>query len=125
MTIFTLYEKKQNLYSDYCQILLANFTNFTQTYFADRTHKWNHDQLNRFLRNESIPSSEFWKSVEPHQQVKDLSWSPSETTRGKRVHIKRFPKGHQVKLFRIVSDTGRTEYIVTNDLSQSDATATK
>ena len=61
--------------------------------------------------------------VEPHQQVQNLSWSLPETTRG--VHIKRFPKGHQVKLFRIVSDTGRTEYIVTNDLSQSDATATK
>ena len=30
-----------------------------------------------------------------------------------------------MKLFRIVSDTGRTEYIVSNDLSQSDATATK
>ena len=63
--------------------------------------------------------------VEPHQQVQNLSWSLPETTLGKRVHIKRFPKGHQVKLFRIVSDTGRTEYIVTNDLSQSDATATK
>ena len=65
MTTFTLSEKKQNLYSDYCQFLLASFTNFTQTYFADRTHKWNHDQLNRFLRNENIPSSELWKSVEP------------------------------------------------------------
>ena len=262
MTTFTLSEKKQSLYSDYCQFLLASFTNFTQTYFADHTDKWNHDQLNRFLRNESIPSSELWKSVEPdiefdkdgylifddvvlskiysklieavypqwsgsdkkviagisivtcvyvnpkiheywvidyrifdkahdsktkidhlldmlhdanfkkqlpfrivlmdawyvsmkvmkaiealskvyyaplkrnrlvndtdgvepHQQVKNLSWSLPETTLGKRVHIKRFPKGHQVKLFRIVSDTGRTEYIVTNDLSQSDTTATK
>ncbi len=65
MTTFTLSEKKQSLYSDYCQFLLASFTNFTQTYFADRTDKWNHDQLNRFLRNENIPSSELWKSVEP------------------------------------------------------------
>ena len=63
--------------------------------------------------------------VKPHQQVKELSWTPSETIRGKQVHLKKFPKGHQVKLFRIVSDTGRTEYIVTNDLSQSDASATK
>ena len=30
-----------------------------------------------------------------------------------------------MKLFRLVSDNGRTEYIVTNDLSQSDATATQ
>ena len=262
MTTFTQSEKQRNLVSDYCQFLLASFTNFTQTYFADHTDKWSHDQLNRYLRNESIPSSELWKSVksdieydedgylifddvvlskeyakaietvypqwsgsdkkvvqgigivtcvyvnsktneywiidyriydkvrdgkskidhlldmlhnacfkkqlpfrtvlmdawyvsmkvmkaieklskfyyaplkrnrlvndtdgvDPHQQVKDLSWAASETILGKRVHIKRFPKGHQVKLFRIVSDNGRTEYIVTNDLSQSNAKATK
>ena len=44
---------------------------------------------------------------------------------GKLVHIKKFPKGSQVKLFRIVSDSGRTEYIVTSDLSQCDAEATR
>ncbi len=43
--------------------MVASFTNFTQTYFADHTDKWNHDQLNRFLSNESIPSSELWASV--------------------------------------------------------------
>ena len=41
--------------------------------------------------------------VKPHQQVKTLSWVPPETTLGKQVHLKTFPKGHQVKLFRIVS----------------------
>ena len=65
MTTFTLSKKKQSLYSDYCQFLLASFTNFTQTYFADHTDEWSHDQLNRFLRNENIPSSELWESVEP------------------------------------------------------------
>ncbi len=262
MISFTLPEKKQNLHSNYCQFLIASFTNFTQTYFADHTEKWSHDQLNRYLRNENIPSSELWKSVkpdiefdedgyiafddvvlskkfskqieavyhqwsgsdkkvirgigivtclyvnpktgeywvidyrifdkshdgktkidhlldmlhnavlkkqlpfrtvlmdawyvcmqvmkaieklskvyyaplkrnrlvndtdgvEPHQHVEDLSWTQTEKQQGKRVHIKNFPKGHQVKLFRIVSENGRTEYIVTNDLSQSDATATK
>ena len=62
--------------------------------------------------------------VEPHQQVKVLSWDPTEKRHGKRVHINKFPKGHQVKLFRIVSSTGSTEYIATNDLSQSDTAAT-
>ena len=262
MTPFTYAEKQQHLFSDYCQFLLASIANFTQTYFANHTDKWSHDQINRFLRNENIPASKLWEAVKddiefdkngyiifddvvltkkyaqqieavrpqwsgsdkkvvqgigivtcvyvnskthefwiidyrlfdkdhdgktkidhllemlhnayfkkqipfrtvlmdtwyvsmkvmkaiealskvyyaplkrnrrvndtdgvkPHQQVKELSWTPSETTRGKRVHLKKFPKGHQVKLFRIVSDTGRTEYIVTNDLSQSDASATK
>ena len=63
MNTFTLSEKQHNLYSDYCQFLIASFTNFTQTYFADHTDTWNHDQLNRFLRNENMPSSELWKSV--------------------------------------------------------------
>lgn len=62
--------------------------------------------------------------VKPHQQVRDLSWSQTETRHGKRVHIKKFPKGHQVKLFRIASSNGHTAYIATNDLSQSDTDAT-
>ncbi len=260
MITFTLSEKKQSLYSDYCQFLLSSFTNFTQTYMADHTDKWSHDQINRFLSGENIPANELWNSVkndiefdddgyivfddvvlpklyakeievlrsqwsgsdkkvvkgigivtciyvnpkteeywiidyriydidhdgktkidhllemlhnayskkqlpfrtvlmdtwyasmqvmkaieklskiyyvplkrnrlvndtdgeQPHQQVQDLSWTRTEIRQGKSVHIKKFPKGYQVKLFRIASSTGRTEYIVTNDLSQSDADA--
>ena len=262
MTTWTQSKKKVNLFSDYCQFLLSSWTNWTQTYFGDQSEKWSHDQLNRFLRNENIPSSELWQSVqddiefddqghiafddvvlpkphakkiealrpqwsgsdkkvvdgigivtclyvnpktqeywiidyriydkdhdgktkidhlldmlqnavfkkqlpfrtvlmdswyasmqvmkaieklskiyyvplkrnrlvndtdgvEPHQQVQKLSWTQTETQHGKHVHIKKFPKGHQVKLFRLVSSNGRTEYIATNDLSQSDADATR
>ena len=67
-------------------------------------------------------------SVEtPYQRVEGLTWTPvSEASQGKLVHIKKFPKGHQVKLFQIASDSGRTEYMVsTNDLSQSDVKATQ
>ena len=45
--------------------------------------------------------------------------------KGKLAHIKKFPKGHQVKVFRFASDSGRTEYIATNDLSQCDAETTR
>jgi len=62
--------------------------------------------------------------AQPHQQVKDLSWTQTETRHGKRVHINKFPKAHQVQLFRIASSNGHTVYIATNDLSQSDADAT-
>ena len=41
------------------------------------------------------------------------------------MHIRKFPKGHQVKLFRLAAASRRTEYIVTNDLSQSDVAATQ
>ena len=63
MITFTHSQKKENLFSDYCQFLIASVTNWTQTYFAARTEKWSHDQLNRFLRNENISSSELWQSV--------------------------------------------------------------
>ena len=261
MTTLNLSEKRQPLLADYCQFLLASFHNFTQTYFADHTDRWSHDQLNRLLREERISAGDLWRSVkndievdpegylifddtvvtkpygkaiEPvrrqwsgsekrviegigivtclyvnpkthaywiidyriydidrdgktklqylvdmlhtahfvksltfqtvlmdtwyasmpvmkaiealskvyyapvkrsrlvstsvasgYQRVETLTWTSAETTTGKLVHIRKFPKGHQVKLFRIASTSGRTEYIVTNDLSQSDAGATR
>ena len=261
MNTLSVSEKKQPLFSDYCQFLLASFHNFTQTYFADHTSKWSHDQLNRLLREERISASDLWHSVKndiefdpdgyllfddtvvakpyakqiqpvrrqysgsekrvvegigivtcvyvnpkthaywiidyrlydvhrdgktklthlldmlrnahfvkrlpfrtvlidswyasmnvikaiealskvyyaplkrnrlvstsvktPYQRVETLTWTPAEATAGKLVHINKFPKGHEVKLFRLASDSGRTEYIATNDLSQSDVEATQ
>lgn len=72
-------------------------------------------------RNRLVNDSD---GIAPHKRIEDLTWTEAEVSQGKRVHIRKFPRGHQVKLFRIASGTGRTEYIVTNDLSQSDATAT-
>ena len=262
MTSINLSEKRQPLFSDYCQFLLAGFQNFTQTHFAEHTEKWSHDQLNRLLNTERIPARELWRSVrndihldedgyllfddtvlpkpyakeiqpvrrqwsgsekrviqgiglvtcvyvnpkthrywiidyriydyerdgktklqhleemlrnayfvkclpfrtvlidswyasmrvmksiqalskiyyaplkcnrlvndsdgaEAHKRVDALTWTQAELRHGKLVHIKKFPRDRQVKLFRIASASGRTEYIVTNDLSQSDAKATK
>ena len=65
------------------------------------------------------------EAVVSYQRVDALAWTSAETIQGKLVHIKKFPKGHQVKLFRLVSPSGRTEYIATNDLSQCDADAMK
>ena len=63
MNTLTLSEKKQPLFSDYCQFLLASFHNFTQTYFAEHTDRWSHDQLNRLLREERISAGDLWRSV--------------------------------------------------------------
>ena len=261
MNTVTLSEKKQPLFSDYCQFLLASFHNFTQTYFADHTDRWSHDQLNRLLREERICAGDPWRSVKndidfdpdgyllfddtvvskpyakaiqpvrrqwsgsekrvvegigivtcvyvtpktraywiidyriydvdrdgktklqhllemlrnahfvkrlpfetvlvdawyasmdvmkaiealskvyyvplkrnhlvstsvetPYQRIEALTWTQTEATEGKLVHIKKFSKGHQVKVFRLASDSGRTEYIATNDLSQCDAETTR
>ena len=60
-----------------------------------------------------------------YQRVETLTWTETQATCGQLVHIKKFPKGHQVKVFRLASDSGRTEYIATNDLSQVDTKATR
>ncbi len=61
----------------------------------------------------------------PYQRLDTLPFDESEEQSGKLVHLKKFPKGHQVKLFRLVSSTGDTEWIVTNDLSEASASAVR
>jgi hypothetical protein len=61
----------------------------------------------------------------PYQRVDSLTWSKDELVQGKLVKIKDFPKGHRVKLFRLVLSTQRTDYVVTNDLTQNDTQATQ
>lgn len=57
-------------------------------------------------------------SAATYSRVDALAWSDEELQRGKLVHLKKFPKGHQLKLFRLVVSSHRTDYVVTNDLSQ-------
>ena len=258
----TLTASASDLQLDYCQFLLASHTNYTQTYFAEHSQKWSHDQLNRYLRNETISPRQVWQNVKddicfspqgyllfddtvidtsyssaiesarrqysgnaqrviqgigvvtmvyvnpdidvywildyrifdpdrdgkskidhllemlsnacfaknlpfstvlvdswyasrqvmryiehlqklyycplkrnrlvddsdgqsPHQRVDTLHFSEEEMVDGKWVHLKHFPKGHRVKLFRLVLFTERTEYVVTNDLTQDSVGETK
>ena len=60
-----------------------------------------------------------------HKRVDKLSWSKEEKEQGKEVHVKDFPKDHRVKLFRLVLSTKRTDYVITNDLTQNSASATR
>lgn len=62
---------------------------------------------------------------DPYLRVDALEWTETEVKCGKTVHLNRFPSGHQVKLFRIAMTTQRTDYIITNDMSQDSAQATK
>jgi len=63
--------------------------------------------------------------AEEYRRVDSLRWTDEELATGKTIHLKKFPKGHQVKLFRIELSTQRTEYVVTNDHSQDSADATR
>lgn len=53
-----------------------------------------------------------------YKAVKDLEWSNKEQEKGKIVKIKKFPGSYKHKLFRVIISTDKTEFIVTNDLSQ-------
>ena len=60
-----------------------------------------------------------------HQRVDSLSWTDEEQDTSKTVHSKQMPKGHRVKLFRLALSTERTDYIVTNDMTQDDSDVVK
>ena len=53
-----------------------------------------------------------WKSGD------SLAWSAEDELAGKNVHLRGFPKGHQLKLFRWTLSTKRTDDVVTNDPAQ-------
>lgn len=60
-----------------------------------------------------------------YKRVDTLEWSESEVETGKNVHVKDFPKGHRVQLFRLAVSTDRTDYVVTNDLTQNSTNETQ
>jgi hypothetical protein len=53
-----------------------------------------------------------------YQRVDTLNWTQEEAQNGKTLHIKDFPSGHRLKLFRLVLSPKRTDYIATNDMTQ-------
>ena len=57
-------------------------------------------------------------TVIDYSRVDALAWNTAEEQSGKNVHVKDFPKGHRLQLFRLVVSTDRTDYIVTNDVTQ-------
>lgn len=61
----------------------------------------------------------------PYKAVSGLEWSGDEIRHGKIIKIHGFPGGKKVKLFRVVADNGRTDWVVTNDLSQDSADDTQ
>ncbi len=60
-----------------------------------------------------------------HQRVDSLDWSDEELREGKTIHLKKMPKGHRMKLFRLAVSTERTDCIVTNDMTQDDSDVVK
>lgn len=63
--------------------------------------------------------------AKPYARVESLQWNEQELNEGKMIKIKGFPKDHKVRCFRVVLSTKRTDYVVTNDISQRSTTATQ
>jgi hypothetical protein len=65
------------------------------------------------------------QAQQAYQRLDSLAWTDEESQHGKLLHLKDFPKDHQVKLFRLVFSTERTDYIATNDFAQDSAQGTQ
>ncbi len=61
----------------------------------------------------------------PYQAVETLAWTSAEEASGKTVKLNKLSSTIKLKLFRVIISTDRTDYIVTNDLTQSDTEATQ
>ena len=57
---------------------------------------------------------------QPYRVIEMLDWKPEELLAGKTVKVKKFASSTYLKLFRVAVSTNRTDYIVTNDMTQSD-----
>ena len=57
--------------------------------------------------------------VEKYKRIDQLEWSADEQEHGKLIKVRGFPKDKKVKLFRVIVSTDKTDYVVTNNLSQA------
>ena len=63
------------------------------------------------------------QAQQPYRAVNSLDWSARELARGKLIKIHKFPLDVKVKLFRVVVTTDRTDWLITNDLTQDSTVA--
>lgn len=60
---------------------------------------------------------------EPYQRVDELHWDEETVAHGKQIKIRGFPRDKKVRLFRVTVSSRRTDYVVTNDLTQDSTDA--
>lgn len=58
-----------------------------------------------------------------HIPIHQLEWDRNALNEGQRIHIWKFPKDYHVQVFRITMSSHRTDFVVTNDLSQKSTDA--
>lgn len=97
------------------------------TWYAERTLMLHIERTGKYYycplkSNRLVDDSD---QTRPRCRIDALEWSEQELKEGKLIHIKDFPKGHQVRLFRIVLSPQRTDFVATNDPAQHDTQATQ
>jgi len=63
------------------------------------------------------------QGARPYRRVEALEWDDQALDHGKLIKIRGFPKDKKVKLFRVTVSNHRTDFIVTNDLTQNSTDA--
>jgi len=58
--------------------------------------------------------------TKPYTAIENLAWTTEEIKHGKTVKVKKFAAATHLKMFRVTVSINRTDYIVTNDETQSD-----
>lgn len=76
-------------------------------------------------RNRLVDEGFGEKTKPDYRRTDALDWSEEEQKTGKNVHLNQFPKGHRLQLFRLVISSDRTDYVVTNDLTQNSLDETR
>lgn len=101
--------------------LLAFDTVLMDTWYAVHSLMLYIDSLDKIyychLKSNRLVDDTFGQ--EKYKRIELLEWNTEELECGKIIKIKGFPAQKKVKLFRVAVSTNRTDYIATNDLSQS------
>ena len=87
------------------QRLMAEIDNFGKIYYCPL-------KANRLVDDSG--------GEQKYKRIDQLEWSDKELLQGKLIKINKFPKDKKVKLFWVTVSPSRTEYVVTNDLTQDD-----
>jgi hypothetical protein len=63
------------------------------------------------------------RGQEPYKQIQEAFWSSQDVAEGKTIKVYKMPLNTYFKLFRVLVSPTRTDYIITNDLTQCDTEA--
>ena len=66
-----------------------------------------------------------WDTDDKYVSIRELEWTEDELHQGKSVRLKGMPEHLAMKMFSVAVSSNRTDFVVTNDTSQSCADDTK